>query len=136
SAIASGAIGAAANRVEQTMAGLLTLVISFLARLVGLGKVSDAIQNVVNRIRAPIDRALDRVVEWIVETARRVGRLVAGATRGVVQRVAGWLGLRTLFTTEDGESHALYFERRGNEARLMRASALPAEILTYLNTLN
>ena len=66
-----GAIGAAANRVEQTMAGLLTLVISFLARLVGLGKVSDAVVNIVNKIRAPIDKALDKVVEWIVATARR-----------------------------------------------------------------
>ncbi|QGX41830.1 DUF4157 domain-containing protein [Permianibacter aggregans] len=79
SAIASGAIGAAANRVEQTMAGLLTLVISFLARLVGLGRVSDAVTNIINRIRAPIDRALDRVVAWIVNMARRLGRFVAQA---------------------------------------------------------
>jgi len=71
-AIASGNITAAANRVEQTMAGLLTLVISFLARLVGLGRVSDAVIRVVNRIRAPIDRALDRVVDWIVTQARRL----------------------------------------------------------------
>jgi hypothetical protein len=77
SAIAAGAIGAAANRVETTMAGLLTLVISFLARLVGLGKVSDAVVNIVNKIRAPIDKALDRVVEWIVSMARRIGRAVA-----------------------------------------------------------
>src|SRR5262249_31388252 len=75
SAIAAGAIGAAANRVEQTMGGLLTLVISFLARLVGLGRVSDAVINVVNRVRQPIDRALDRIVEWIVTMARRLGRL-------------------------------------------------------------
>ena len=79
SAIASGAIGAAANRVEQTMAGLLTLVISFLARLVGLGRVSDAVTNIINRIRAPIDRALDRVVAWIVSMARRAGRFIAQA---------------------------------------------------------
>lgn len=78
SAIASGALGAAANRVEQTMAGLLTLVISFLARIAGLGRVSDAVTNVVNRVRQPIDRALDRVVEWIVAQARRLGRLIAG----------------------------------------------------------
>ena len=78
-AIASGAIGQAANRVEQTMAGLLTLVISFLARLVGLGRVSDAVVNIVNRIRAPIDRALDFVVNWIVNAARAIGRLVAQA---------------------------------------------------------
>ncbi len=78
-AIASGVIAAAANRVERTMAGLLTLVISFLARLVGLGRVSDAVTNIINRIRAPIDRALDRVVDWIVAQARRLGRFIAQA---------------------------------------------------------
>jgi 5-methylcytosine-specific restriction endonuclease McrA len=78
-AIASGNITAAANRVEQTMAGMLTLVISFLARLVGLGRVSDAVRNIINRIRAPIDRALDRVVAWIVRQARRLGRAIAEA---------------------------------------------------------
>jgi hypothetical protein len=80
-AIASGAIAAAANRVEQTMAGLLTLVISFLARLVGLGRVSDAVSNIINRLRAPIDRAMDRVVEWVVSTARRLGRFITGERR-------------------------------------------------------
>jgi hypothetical protein len=78
-AIASGAIGAAANRVEQTMAGMLTLVISFLARLAGLGRVSDIITNLINRVREPIDRGLDRVVAWIVRQARRLGRFVAQA---------------------------------------------------------
>src|SRR5207244_3841171 len=47
SEIAAGAIGSAANKVEQTMGGLLTLVISFLARLVGLGRVSDAVISIV-----------------------------------------------------------------------------------------
>ena len=77
--IAAGTIAPAANRVEQTMAGLLTLVISFLARIAGLGRVADAVTNVINRIRAPIDRALDRVVAWIVTQARRVGRFIAQA---------------------------------------------------------
>lgn len=86
SAIANGVITAAANRVEQTMAGLLTLVISFLARLVGLGRVSDAVVNIVNRIREPIDRALDRVVDWIVTMAQRAGRAFVGAIRGRDER--------------------------------------------------
>jgi hypothetical protein len=46
---------------------------------VGLGRVSDAVTNVINRVRAPIDRALDRVIEWIVNAARRLGRFVAQA---------------------------------------------------------
>lgn len=79
SAIANGVIQAAADRVERTMAGLLTLVISFLARIAGLGRVSDAVTNVINRVRQPIDRGLDRVVDWIVAQARRLGRFVAQA---------------------------------------------------------
>ncbi|WP_437316196.1 eCIS core domain-containing protein [Sorangium sp. So ce385] len=82
SAIANGVIAAAANRVEQTMGGLLTLVISFLARIAGLGRVTDAVTGVVNRVRQPIDRALDRVVEWIVAQARRLGRFVMNTARG------------------------------------------------------
>lgn len=78
SAIASGVLAAAANRVEQTMAGLLTLVISFLARLVGLGRVGDAVTNIINRIRAPIDRALDRVVDWIASRARNLASRALG----------------------------------------------------------
>lgn len=79
--IAAGNIGPAANRVEKTMAGLLTLVISFLARIAGLGKVSDAVIGLVNKIRAPIDKALDKVVTWIVETAKKLGKMVVGGAK-------------------------------------------------------
>lgn len=85
-AIASGNIGTAANRVETTMAGMLTLVISFLARIAGLGRVSDAVVNIVNRVRAPVDRALDRVITWIVDMAKRAGKAIMGAIRGKDER--------------------------------------------------
>jgi hypothetical protein len=82
SSIAAGAIGSAAARVESTMAGLLTLVISFLARFIGLGKVSDEVVKIIGKIRAPIDKALDKVVEWIVTMAKRVGRFFKTAVTG------------------------------------------------------
>jgi Domain of unknown function (DUF4157)/Bacterial toxin 4 len=78
-AIAAGAIAPAADRVEKTMAGLLTLVISFLARFAGLGKVSDAVIKLIDKVRKPVDTALDRVVAWIVEQARKLGRFIAQA---------------------------------------------------------
>jgi len=121
SAIASGAIGAAANKVEQTMGGLLTLVISFLARLVGLGRVSDAVVNIVNRIRAPIDRALDRVVEWIATTARRLGRMVSRAATNLI----GQLFRRRAFAG-GGESHRSWLTQEGEpmvESEVMELSA-------------
>ncbi len=128
-AIASGVIAAAANRVEQTMAGLLTLVISFLARLVGLGRVSDAVTNIINRIRAPIDRALDRVVDWIV----RLGRRVMGAVRGAAGRVAEWWRQRKPFRTAGGESHEVYFVGDERNPRPMVASRDPQPVETRLD---
>ncbi len=78
-AIAAGNLGAAARRVENTMAGMLTLVISFLARIAGLGRVADAVTRIINRVRRPIDNALNRIVAWIVRQARRAGRFIAQA---------------------------------------------------------
>jgi Domain of unknown function (DUF4157) len=81
-AIAAGNIGSAAKRVETTMAGFLTVVISFLARFAGLGKVSDEVKKIIQKIRAPIDKALDAVVEWIVNLAKKIGRFFMNAARG------------------------------------------------------
>jgi len=121
SAIAAGAIGAAANKVESTLAGLLTLAISFLARLMGLGRVSDAIRNVVERVRAPINAAIDRVIGWIVGLARRV----VGAVKSGVQSVLNWAGIRKPLKV-DNEAHNLYIEGEGAQRRVMMASD-PAE---------
>lgn len=87
--ISIGDLTRAANAMERGLVQGLTLVISFLARLVGLGRVSDAVTNVINRVRQPIDRALDRVVNWIVEQGRRLGRLAlqAGVPQDPVERV-------------------------------------------------
>jgi hypothetical protein len=118
SAIASGVVAAAADRVERTMGGLLTLVISFLARIVGLGKVSDAVNDIIAKIRAPIDRALERVVDWIVEQAKRLGKAVASGAKKLFE----WWKARKQFKTSGGESHALYFTGSGASARLTLAS--------------
>ncbi len=121
-AIANGVIAAAASRVERTMAGLLTLVISFLARIAGLGRVSDAVVNIVNRVRAPINRALDRVVEWIVNLARRAGRFLLGAARSAAASLVEWWRKRISFSDIKGRAHRLFFVGQGDGARLKVAS--------------
>ncbi len=121
-AIAAGNIAPAANRVETTMAGLLTLVISFLARIAGLGRVADAVTGLIARIRAPIDRALDRVVTWIVTQARRAGRMVMSGARGAVAAVVGWWRERRRPRLADGGTHNLYFRESAASAELRLAS--------------
>jgi hypothetical protein len=68
--IAAGNITAAANRVESILGGLLSLAISFLAGFLGLGKVTDKIMAVVQKIRATVDKALDAAIAWIVTKAK------------------------------------------------------------------
>ena len=119
SAIANGIIAAAANKVEGTLGGLLTLVISFLARLVGLGKVSDAVKDIINKIRAPIDKALDRVVEWIVSTAKKVGKFVASKAAALWS----WGTVKNSFTDGEGRGHSVYAQEGGGAVTLMVASS-------------
>jgi hypothetical protein len=76
--IAAGAIGVAAKRVEGVLANLLSLAISFLAGFAGLGKIADKIMGVINKVRAPIDKALDALIAWIVKMAKSLFQKVFG----------------------------------------------------------
>jgi hypothetical protein len=68
--IAAGNIGAATSRVESILAGLISLAISFLAGFVGLGKVTDKIKEVIEKVRGAVDKALDWVINTIVGKAK------------------------------------------------------------------
>jgi hypothetical protein len=137
-AIAAGVIVPAANKVEQTMAGLLTLVISFLARLVGLGNVSEAVSNVIAKVRAPIDKALDRVVEWIVATATKIGKLVVGAAKGAVAKVKAILDIpdkSSPVTLVDGEQHTVFAGVHGGVVTVEMASSVRSQMDLVLGRL-
>ncbi len=94
--IARGNLGAAITYVERAMARTLPVIISFLARLIGLGGISDTIRSIIHRIQATVDRAIDRVIEWVRTRAagilaRVTGRGGAAAgpdTRTVEQKTA------------------------------------------------
>ena len=112
-AIAAGNIEAAATRVESTLAGLLTLAVNFLAGFAGLGRVADQVRNVIARIRAPIDQALDRVVAWI----QRMAKLFVGKVKAGAKKILNWWRKR-LPVNAAGQSHTLTFE--GSSSRTAR----------------
>ncbi len=75
-AIAAGQIKGAAKRVEDTLARTLVVVLGFLANFAGLGGIPAKLVAIVRRVRTPIDRALDRIVDWL---GRMLASLVARA---------------------------------------------------------
>jgi hypothetical protein len=76
--IAAGNVGGAAAYIERTLAQALPLVISFLANLLGLGGISRKVQEIIERVKAPIDRA----IQWIVQKATAMARRLLAAMRG------------------------------------------------------
>lgn len=70
--IAAGKIAAAANRVESILGGLLSLSISFLAGFLGLGRISSKVMDVVKKVRASVDKAIEAAVNWVIAKAKSV----------------------------------------------------------------
>lgn len=70
--IAAGNVAGAAAYVEATMARTIPVIIGFLARLIGLGGVSAKIKAIIQKIHSKVDRALDRVADFIVKGAKNL----------------------------------------------------------------
>lgn len=131
SKIAAGQIQDAADFVEQAMARTIPVILGFLARLIGLGNISSAIQNIIRRVQATVDRGLERVLDWIVRQARR---LVRGG-RDALGRIFRWWRKKSSYADSTGAGHEVYFQGEGRNARLMRKSSTPVVFDTYVRNL-
>jgi Domain of unknown function (DUF4157) len=127
--IANGVIGAAANKVESTMAGLLTLAISFLAGIMGLNKITAKINEILNtKVRGPILKAVEFVANWVWNMAKKF----MSSIKGAAGKVMGWLQTKVSVQGED-ESHVLSFSGQETSTDVMIASA-PMALEKFLDT--
>ncbi|HKY04259.1 MAG TPA: hypothetical protein VJQ56_05195, partial [Blastocatellia bacterium] len=77
-AIASGSLGAMASAVEGALAKAVPVAISFLASLLGLGGISDVIRTNIEKIQAPVNKAID----WLIGKAVKLAKGIAGLFGG------------------------------------------------------
>jgi hypothetical protein len=127
--IAQGNISAAVSYVERTLARILPLVISFLARFVGLGGISDRIREVIQRIQAPIDRAIDRILEWIRTRAASLINRVTG--RGAAAGAATASVPERRFDA-GGHNHRLFAQPSAGRMTIFMASDDPSPVREFL----
>ena len=116
--IAAGKVEGAANRVEQTLANTLTVVVAFLAKFVGLGGVPAKLVAIVKKIRQPIDRGLDKIVAWL---GKMLDKLVAKA-KDTAKKLLNWWKKKVPITGGD-EPHTLTFRGEGKSAKLVVMSS-------------
>ncbi len=117
SAIAAGQVENAAKKVEQTMANTLVVIIAFLAKFAGLGNIPEKLVGIIKKIRQPIDKGLDKIVDWI---GKMLGKAKAALT--------AWWKSKKAFTTKGGESHEISYSGNDKDAVPMIASKNPKPI--------
>ncbi|MCP4359809.1 MAG: DUF4157 domain-containing protein, partial [Chloroflexi bacterium] len=88
-AVASGNIGAMANAIEGALGKAIPVVIGFLASLLGLGGIAGKIKGIIQKVQAPINKAVD----WVL-----------GKAKAAVKKLGGFLGFGKDKKKEDDKS--------------------------------
>jgi len=88
SAIAQGNVSAAVDKVDQALAGALTLAIAFLAKLAHLDGIGKKVHSIITAIRAPVKRGVDGIIDGAVALYQRTAGALGPAKSGAaVQKV-------------------------------------------------
>lgn len=128
----------------------VVMALDFLAKLLGLDKIVDSVQKIIQSLRRPIVNA----IEWILKKVKPLAmKLVSLVQKGVdwtkkkveqaktagseaISAVAGWLGLKKSFKGADNEQHKLYFSGSERNAELMVASENPRTFKSFLASID
>jgi hypothetical protein len=75
-ALAGGALGEAAGKVENALAKGIPVAIGFLASLLGLGGISDKIKSIIHAIQEPIHNIIGKVLGVVLKPFKWIGNKV------------------------------------------------------------
>jgi hypothetical protein len=137
-AIANGAVGGAAKAIENAMSKALPVIIGFMASLLGLGGITGKIQDIIKRVRGPIEKAIDWVIAQAVKFAKKIGNKLgfgkgknkAGKNDKTNQnnKAGDRWNVEKSFKLKSGQAHELSFKGRGKEAKVYLASDNPGPL--------
>lgn len=73
-AIANGGSAGVPKMVEVALAASVPLLIGFLASLLGIGSLANKVKQVFHAVARPVNRAVDKIVEFITKKAKTLWR--------------------------------------------------------------
>ncbi|HEU4328713.1 MAG TPA: DUF4157 domain-containing protein [Roseiflexaceae bacterium] len=88
--VVSGDIEGAAEMIEQALGSAVPLLISLLVDLLGLGDIAEKIQEIIGKIRKPIEKAIG----WLVDQAVALGKKIWSALGGKEKKSPAEGGLK------------------------------------------
>lgn len=157
--VLAGNVAKVSSMVENILAKFLGLAITFLAAILGLGKIGRKINDVIQKkIKAPINKAITKMMEKLKGVMTKLGifkfldkvdEKIKGGKKWVEdkkekakekvkegwEKVKGFVkNLFSPYTDKSGEKHTLKIEERGGGFDVTRHS-LAVSLLTYLDKL-
>lgn len=131
--IVMGDIAGAADWIEQAMGRMVPVIIGFLARMLNLGGISAKVKSIIDKVRKPINQAIDKVLAVIVGKIKgALGKVKTGA-KNVKDAVVKFLFPKKVFQA-GGETHTLYFDKSGAGQKLFISSD-PKTIHAFLSNM-
>lgn len=119
--IARGQVQTASDFIEQTIGRTVPVVLSFLAALIGLNGIPARISAVFDRLRAPVLRAMEKMVDFVVKKAKALFSKLIGKINSK-RKLPGK-------TFKVGKTeHSIFAEKKGKGLRFMVASENPKPI--------
>ncbi|MBL4648061.1 MAG: DUF4157 domain-containing protein, partial [Gammaproteobacteria bacterium] len=122
--IANGAIGPAGKLITNALVKTLPVVFSWMGNMIGLGGIGKKIQEIIDTIRAPVNKAIDA----IITKAAAIGSKLIGKAKGIKDKIVEWWKMRKSFASKDGGSHEVYFKGSAKKPVLMVASEHPMSL--------
>lgn len=113
--IANGKIAQAANYVERAMGRTIPVILGFLARLIGLGNVSEAVKKVITAIQAKVDKGIDAVIKWVVDKAKSLFGGKTEDAKGAAPADSELGPLPQATFAEDDLTHTVSFRKEGGK---------------------
>jgi len=115
SKIAKGDIASAANYIEGTLAKTIPLVIGFMAKLIGIGGIGEKIRKIIDKLRTPVNKAVDFVIDKAVALFKSAVAGVKKLGKKVLSKIKSALLPKKTFKVGD-ETHTLWFKKQGKKA--------------------
>ncbi|WP_347728662.1 hypothetical protein [Streptomyces sp. CAU 1734] len=130
-AIARGGGGGVPDLVERALARSVPVLLGFLASLLGIEGIAAKVKQIVQALAAPVNKAVDWVVDKLVGLVKKVWEKVkglAGSAFGWIARKIKGKTVAKSFTMVSGEPHTLTAHPGDSALRVTIASAFAGEV--------
>lgn len=114
-AIARGQTDAASKFVEETIGRTVPVVIAFLAAALGLGGISSKIKSIINKLQAPVQKAMGKLIGFVIKKMKKLFSKIVGKLNGKRK-------LPSVNFKVGNTPHRYYAEKKGKKIRFMIAS--------------